>query len=165
MNGSPAEITKMFIDSGLPVLGHLASSGRTAVTAEAPQLGNFLMRRSQVTAPSNPSTADWPLLFDPSVKIATTIKSSDNLVPVCDDGWGGDIEILMMNLQQQLNWMTWISLDEDDLALLGDSGHLPVNSLTLNFPTLFPKILELKVSVFQLQNLLMKSRLRMVSLP
>ena len=138
MNGSPAEITKTFIDSGLPVLGHLASSGRTAVTAEAPQLGNFLMRRSQVTAPSNPSTADWPLLFDPSVKIVSTIKACETNVPVCDDGWGGDIELLDEPAAAELDDLD-IPLDEDDLALLGDSGALASEFFDLDLPDTLPE--------------------------
>lgn len=129
MNGNAEEMAKMFIDSGLPVLGHLASSGRSAVTSDSPQLGNFLMRRSQVPGPANFSTADWPLLFDPSVKVSLLksqqITSASAPGVACDDGWGGiEVEVedpFTDDLSSNFDDLD-IPLDEDDLALLGDSG-------------------------------------------
>ena len=147
MNGTAGEITKMFISTGLPVLGHLASSGRTAVTSASPQLGNFLMRRSQATGPANPSISDWPLLFDPSVKVSAlknTQKATFATAASCDDGWGEEIEVDdnedIFDGGNSGNFDDLdIPLDEDDLALLGDSSALEREFFDLELPESLPE--------------------------
>lgn len=148
INGTAGEITKMFIDSGLSVLGHISSSGRTAVTCESPQLGNFLMRRSLVTGPINPSIQDWPILFDPTVKVTSLNATKSALPSVIDDGWG-EIEVeddyANVNVDNNVNGFGTelddldIPLDEDDLALLGDSGGLASEYFDLELPESLPE--------------------------
>lgn len=150
MNGSAGQVTKMFAESGFDVLAHLASAGRTAVTVDSPQLGNFLMRRSQISGPVNiPKSADWPLLFDPSVKVNKTIQktatgSSANATTTTD-AWGieEDFENLNTIDQDESAAATFddldIPLDEEDLALLGDAGALASEFFDLELPESLPE--------------------------
>lgn len=145
MNGSAGQITKMFAESGFDVLAHLASSGRTAITIDSPQLGNFLMRRSQIPGPINFSiNSDWPLLFDPSIKITALKKpaaTSSISSPVCDDGWGIEDDFAIAtdeNIEAVFDDLD-IPLDEDDLALLGDAGALASEFFDLELPENLPE--------------------------
>lgn len=135
-----------FAQSGFPVLAHLASGGKTEIdSGYQPELGNFLMRRSQIVGPVNTKEADWPLLFDPSTKI-TTIKqqSTEAPVPVCDDGWGIDNDLAVgdsVNMDNdgfadELD----IPLDEDDLTLLGGNDALASEFFDLELPEHLPPI-------------------------
>ena len=55
-----------------------------------------------------------------------------------DDGWGGDIEILDDEpAAAELDDLD-IPLDEDDLALLGDSGALASEFFDLELPDTLP---------------------------
>ena len=151
-NGSAGQMTKMFAESGYDVLAHLSSSGRTSVTVGSPQLGNFLMRRSQVNGPVNINKSDWPLLFDPLVKISTkkslSIKAS---VPVsaCEDGWGiedsvTDLDFSICGKEAAVFDDLDIPLDADDLMLLGDAGTgaLASEFFDLELPESLPEQVE-----------------------
>lgn len=183
MRNDPVEITKMFVSNGLNVLAHLSSSGRSAVTNDSPELGNFLMRRSQIRGPVN-FESDWPVIFDPALKISGQSFSSKSKISsntkeisfkekVCDDGWGieDDFDI---NQDQDLNNFDEpsgtfgddfdIPIDEEDLVLLGDSG-LASEFFDLELPSDLPENISKSsntltsaqlVSEFKLQNNLIK---------
>lgn len=148
MSGNVTQMTKMFSEGGFDVLAHLASSGRSAVTCDNSQLGNFLMRRSQVPGPVNPEIADWPLLFDPSIKVAALAEKNHVKAPLvvpaaCNDGWG--IEDDFANVEDESGeFETFgddfdIPLDDEDLALLGDAGALASEFFDLELPDVLPE--------------------------
>lgn len=148
MHGSAGQMTKMFAENGFDVLAHLASSGRTAPSVESPQLGNFLMRRSQVTGPVNTSTSDWPLLFDPSIKVSginCNIPSKTAApAPVCEDGWGIEDEFnVPAGDNEDISFGDLdIPMDDEDLALLGDVGALASEFFDLELPESLPEDLS-----------------------
>ncbi len=152
MNGSAAQMTKMFAENGFAVLAHLASSGRTAVAPDS-QLGNFLMRRSQIPGPINIlSNSDWPLLFDPSIKVNSLKKetiSSSAPAPVCDDGWGieDDFAEESENVDAVFDDLD-IPLDEEDLALFGASGALASEYFDLELPERLPEDISTHAAAF-----------------
>lgn len=148
MNGNVNQITKLFSEAGFDALAHLASSGRSAVTCDNPQLGNFLMRRSLVSGPVNSEVVDWPLLFDPSIKVtAITEKSHAKTSQVasapCDDGWGIEGDFIIAEEEattiEAFGDDLDIPLDEDDLALLGDAGALAGEFFDLELPNALPE--------------------------
>jgi len=158
MSGTPDSLTKAFLDSGLDVLAHLSSSGKTPITAQSPQLGNFLMRRSQVKVPVNSNLIDWPLLFDPAIKInsvSSTSTSKKNFISAAvpsEDGWAiGEDDLEMIDNDLEINDASGafgddldIPLDEDDLALLGDdSVALASEYFDLELPESLPSNLLL----------------------
>ena len=171
ISGNVNEMAKMFTEGGFDVLAHLASSGKSAVTVENPQLGNFLMRRSQVAGPVNAEISDWPLLFDPSTKItALSEKSSSKAqlkAAICDDGWGIEDDLAIVE-EEKVDDMFGddfdIPLDEDDFALLGDAGALASEFFDLELPETLPEDISIptifSVNQFrqelQLQNGLVK---------
>lgn len=129
---------KFFADSDFTVLAHLASGGQTEISVNNPQLGNFLMRRSQVAGPVNVTTPDWPLLYDPSTKVQAA-KSQPSIVPSVDDGWAIDAEIAIDDSIIVFGDDLDIPLDEDDLMLLGETGALASEFFDLELPEHLPQ--------------------------
>jgi coatomer subunit alpha len=131
MSTDSQALVQMFEKSNLSVLAHLASAGKTSCDVSNPQLGNFLMRRpssNPLPNPVNPSSLDWPLLYDPAVK-ATTSTVPSNAVSQ-ENGWAAlendfnDLDVSDPVIDDQFGAFgdtdLDIPLDEDDLALLGN---------------------------------------------
>lgn len=146
MSGNATEMTKKFTAAGFDVLAHLSSSGSSAVTVDNPQLGNFLMRRSQISGPVNTQITNWPLLFDPSVKVAAPSGKVQNK-PLVVDGWGLDEDFTAITgasetfdgAAEAFGDDFDIPLDEEDLALLGDAGAWASEFFDLELPETLPE--------------------------
>lgn len=156
MKNDAASATKLFIQNDLPVLAHLSSSGRTAVTVDSADLGNFLLRRSLTKEPTGiKDLSDWPLLFDPINKVAFTstapIATAVKKV-TSNDGWGNmeDLDVEFDSAPTEIESLDAfgddfdIPLDEDDFALLGSEGARASEIFDLELPDELPAMKSLE---------------------
>lgn len=144
MKNDSAVMGQVFADNGMASLAYLAAGGKGQLPANA-DLGRFAQAHPVASPQAMNEASNWPLLFDPIVKAAGPEKQSQAIkAPSAAAGWGADdLDVFegdelgheeAMFVGDDLD----IPLDEDDLALLGESQTLGTELFDLEYPAELP---------------------------